>query len=82
MFVLFCDFMENNSFSLGDLIICEPAQVVYKDLQVCVFHFFFFFCMRAAFGLDACCLFPQCVQTVIPLIVGVPVYGFHLFPGR
>ena len=23
--------------------------------------------MRVAFGLDACCLFPQCVQAVIPL---------------
>ena len=28
----------------------------------------FVFGMRAAFGLDACCLFPQCVQAVIPLI--------------
>ena len=26
--------------------------------------------MRAAFGLDACCLFPQCVQAVIPFIGG------------
>ena len=30
--------------------------------------------MRTAFGLDACCLFPQCVQAVIPLIVGVELY--------
>ena len=38
--------------------------------------------MRAAFGWDACCLFPQCVQTVIPLIGGVLVQGLHLLPGR
>ena len=28
----------------------------------------FIFGIRAAFGLDACCLFPQSVQNVIPLI--------------
>ena len=28
----------------------------------------FIFGMRAAFDLDACCLFPQCVQAVIHLI--------------
>ena len=28
----------------------------------------FIFCVRATFGLDACCLIPQYVQAVIPLI--------------
>ena len=31
--------------------------------------------MRAAFGLDACCLFPQRVQAVILLIGVVLIYG-------
>ena len=32
--------------------------------------------------LDAHCLFPQCVQAVIPLIGGVLVQSLHLLPGR
>ena len=28
----------------------------------------FVFGLRVPFGLDACCLFPQCVEAVIPLI--------------
>ena len=57
----------------------ENLLVVYEGL---LFVVVVVFGTGAAFDLDACCLFPQCVQTVIPLIVGVPVYGFHLFPGR
>lgn len=35
---------------------------------------FFFFVMRATFGLDACFLFLQCVQAIIPLIGGMQVH--------
>ena len=38
--------------------------------------------MRAAFGLDACCLFLQCMQAIIPLIGVVQVQGQHFLPGR
>ena len=38
--------------------------------------------MRAAIGLDACCLFPQCVQAVIALIGGVQVHGLHVISGE
>ena len=34
--------------------------------------------MRAAFGLDACCIFPQFVQAVIVMLVS----SLHLLPGR
>ena len=36
----------------------------------------------AAFDLDFCCLFPQYIHGVVPLIVGVQVYGLHVLPGR
>ena len=42
--------------------------------------FFVCFGVKAAFGLDACCLFPLWVQVVMPLIGSVLVCG--LFPGR
>ena len=29
---------------------------------------YYFFGMKAAFGLDACSLFPQCLQALIPLL--------------
>lgn len=51
-------------------------------LVVCEGFFFFFYSFEAAVGLDACYFFPQCVQTVIPLIGGVLVQGLHLLPGR
>ena len=38
------------------------------------------FGVRAAFSLDACCLFHQCVQAVIPLI-SVQVPSLQRFPG-
>ena len=41
-----------------------------------------FFCLRIAFGLDACCLFPQCVQGIILLTGGMQVHGLCLLPGR
>ena len=41
-----------------------------------------FFGMKAAFVLDDCCLFPQCVQAVLPLIVVVLVYHLCVLPGR
>ena len=44
--------------------------------------FFFFFGMRAAFGLDACCLFPHCMHALIPLVAGVLVYSLHVLSGR
>ena len=33
--------------------------------------------MRRGFGLEAYCLFPQCVQAVIPLRVGAGVWCSH-----
>ena len=38
-------------------------------------------CMRAAFGLDVCYLFPQCVQAVITWISVVQVCGLCMVPG-
>ena len=58
----------------------EHVWVVREGLLV--FFFFFFFGMSATFGLNACCLFLQCVQGAIPLIGGVLVYGLHMLPGR
>ena len=49
------------------LFICERAPGYF------VRAYFFFFGMGAAFGLNACCLFTQCVQAVMFLIVGAPV---------
>ena len=40
----------------------EPPWIFFKGPW---FVWFFFFDLSAAFGLDACCLFPQCVQTAI-----------------
>ena len=40
-----------------------------------------FLSMRTAFDLDACYLFPQCVQAVIPLIGGVQVIACTCFQG-
>ena len=44
-------------------------------MQECSWAYFLFFGIGASFGLDAFCLFPQCVQAVIPLIGIVLVYG-------
>lgn len=41
-----------------------------------------FFGMRDVFGLDACCLFPQCVQAIVPLLGGMKVYSLCVLPGR
>ena len=67
-----------------------PPWVAPESLQGCCFLFcfvlFFVFCvffgMRAAFVLDANCLFPQCVQALIPLIAGVLLYGLQVFQGN
>ena len=62
IFFLFCEFRKNNYHSLGGLFIRKSAPGWFCEglLFVCG--------MRAVFGLDACCLFPQCVQAVISLI--------------
>ena len=44
--------------------------------------FFFFFDVRASFGLYACCLFLQCVQAIIPLIVGIHVHCSQILTRR
>ena len=41
-----------------------------------------FFDMRAAFCLDACYLFAQYVQTIIPFIGGVQEHDLHMLLGR
>ena len=45
------------------------------------FFFFFFFLSAGCFGLDACCLFPPCVQAIIPLLVGMQLYRLWVLPG-
>ena len=62
-------------YSLGGLFI-------YGNVPIQLVTAFFFFGMRTAFGLDACCLFPQFVHTVTQLIGNVKVYGLCLLPGR
>ena len=42
---------------------------------------YYFFDMRVDFGLDDCYLFPQCMQTIIPLKGGVKLYGLWMLPG-
>lgn len=42
----------------------------------------FFFGMNSAFGLDACFLFPQCVQAISPLTGSIQVYSLLVLPGR
>ena len=44
--------------------------------------FFFFFCVWCVFSLDACFLFPQHVQAVIPLIAGVQLCAMCVLPGK
>lgn len=41
-----------------------------------------FFGMNSAFGLDACFLFPQCVQAISPLTGSIQVYSLLVLPGR
>ena len=40
------------------------------------------FGMKASFGFNGFCLFPQCVLDVIPLVASVQVFGLHMLPGR
>ena len=65
-----------NCYSLPGLFICENAPGYFLRT---IFSFFFFD-FRAALGLDACCLFPQCFQAFIPLIGGVLVYCLWVLP--
>ena len=48
--------------SLGGLFICGsiPGKLLW------VYLFIYLFGLQAAFGLVACCLFPQCGQVIIP----------------
>ena len=41
-----------------------------------------FFGVKTAFGLNACYVFPQCVQGVIPFTGGGKVHGLCVLPGR
>lgn len=34
--------------------------------------------VRAAFGFDICCLFPPCLQPIIPWMVDVHRYDLHV----
>lgn len=47
-------------------------------------HLYGFNCFwhGCCFGLDACCLFPQCVLAIIPLIEGGQVHGLCVLLGR
>ena len=44
--------------------------------------FCFVFGMRAAFCLDACCLFSQFVPAIISPIQGFQVHSLHILPGK
>lgn len=43
--------------------------------------FIYFFSMRAAFGLDSCCHFFQCIKVLLPLIGYVKVHDLPVLPG-
>ena len=45
------------------------------------FFFFFFFGVIVSFGLDACCLFPQCVKAIFPLLGGMLLHGLRSCAG-
>ena len=70
IFFLLCEFRKNNYLLYSQrrlhIYMQECSWVAYVGL-LCV-H------VWGAFGLDACCLFPQCMQTVIPLIGDVQKY--------
>ena len=51
---------------LGRLFIWGRAPGCLHGFTIFYFLFLFLFGMRAAFGLDTCCHFPSCVQTIIP----------------
>ena len=61
IFFLFCVFRETSYYSLGGLLVCESAP----GYSVRAYHLFL---ASGLLFLDACCLFPQCVQAVNPLI--------------
>ena len=42
-----------------------------EHLSLCSLHGFSIFGARAVFSMDACCLFPQYMLAIIPLIGGV-----------
>ena len=82
IFFLFCEFRENSYLVLKGYLDIEAFLASLWGLTgfVCLFVFVFVFvfvflvvlfcfvCMRADFGLYACCLSVQCVQDVIPLM--------------
>ena len=83
IFFFFCELRDNNYCSLGGLCICKNATGQFVRAYYYYYHYYYhYFCLRAAFDLDACCLFPQCVQAVIPLTGVVLVYSLHVLPGR
>ena len=71
VFFLFCELRENKYYGLGVLFICKNIPGYFGGLTVCGWG-------GPALGLDACCLFSQCVQTVILMLV----YGLQLLSGR
>lgn len=74
MFFLICEFRET-------IIYCSPGDYLYAGVLLgSLCGFTVFFGVRATFGVDVCCLFPQCVQAVIILIGSV--HGLDVLTGR
>ena len=70
------------SVSLGETLL-SPVVLegyLYVGVSLCSLCGFNIFGARAVLSMDACCLFPQCVLAVIPLIGGVRMRW--LVPGR
>ena len=54
---------------------------LYVGVSLCNLCGFNIFGASAVFSMDACCLFPQCVLVVLPLIRGVQVWWLVPGPG-
>ena len=66
------------SVSLGEIVIFySPGWFFMRECLWVARVSFIWFGMRAVTGLGACCLFPQRVLAVIPLIEDVQVRGLH-----
>ena len=58
---------------------CKHPWIIFEGLVLCV-HVCVCVCVCEG-CLHACCLFPHCVQAVIPLTEAVLLYGLCCFQG-
>ena len=78
IFFLCCKFRENNYLLYMYAVVSLSSLCRFTIF----FIHFYFFGMRVNFSLDAFCLLPHCLQTIIPLIGVVKVHKLHMLPGR